>query len=408
MIRTALIIGAGVAGPATAMALQKAGIVPTVYEAHPDGADGIGIFLTVASNGMDALGVLDADKAVLAAGFPTPGITLRSAAGKKLGVTRTGQALPDGTVSQTITRAALYQALYRETADRGIRIEHGKRLVAAENLGDGVRAVFADGSEATADVLIGCDGIGSAVRRIIDPAAPAPAYAGLLTTGGYARGVRVSSDPGSYEMIFGRRAFFGYAVAPSKDVWWFANLARSDEPGHGELAAVSGEQWRRRLLALFTDDAGPAAELVRASPDIMPASPIHTMPHLPTWHRDRMIVIGDAAHAPSPTSGQGASLSAEDAVMLAKCLRDLPTPQAAFSEFTAARRPRVEKIIKWAARINSNKIPGPAGRAIRDALLPPIMKLTADSKSLRQTFDYHLDWDTQVQVSGLLKQREPR
>jgi 2-polyprenyl-6-methoxyphenol hydroxylase-like FAD-dependent oxidoreductase len=406
MIRTALIIGAGVAGPATAMALHKAGIVPTVYEAHPDGADGIGIFLTVASNGMDALRVLGADKPVLAAGFPTPRITLRSGTGKRLGTTRTGQVLPDGTVSQTITRAGLYQALYRETADRGIRIEYGKRLVAAENLDDGVRAVFADGSEATAEVLIGCDGVGSTIRRIIDPAAPAPAYAGLLTTGGYARGVRVSSDPGSYEMIFGRHAFFGYAVAPSKDVWWFANLARGNEPGHGELAAVSGEDWRRRLLALFAGDAGPAAELIRASPEVMPASPIHTMPHLAVWHRRRMIVIGDAAHAPSPTSGQGASLSVEDAIMLAACLRDLPTPQAAFTEFTAARRPRVEKIIKWAARINTNKIPGPAGRTIRDVLLPPIMKLTADSKSLRQTFDYHLDWDTRAVLSGLQQQEQ--
>jgi FAD-dependent urate hydroxylase len=404
MIRTALIIGAGVAGPATAMALQKAGIDSTVYEAHPHGADGIGLFLTIASNGMDALRVLGADKAVLTAGFPTPGITLRSGTGKRLGVTRTGQALPDGTLSQTITRADLYQALYQETADRGIRIEHGKRLVAAENLGDTVRAVFADGSEATADVLIGCDGVHSAVRRIIDPAAPAPAYAGLLTTGGYARGVPVDSEPGSYEMIFGRRAFFGYAVAPSKDVWWFANLARGDEPGRGELAGVSGDDWRRRLLALFADDAGPAADLIRASPDIMTVSPIHTLPHLPTWHRERMIVIGDAAHAPSPTSGQGASLSVEDAIVLATSLRDLPTPQAAFTAFTAARRPRVEKIIKWAARINSKKIPGPAGRVIRDAMLPPILKMTADNAALRQTFDYHLNWDARTHLADRQRQ----
>ncbi|HET6753767.1 MAG TPA: FAD-dependent monooxygenase [Jiangellaceae bacterium] len=60
---------------------------------------------------------------------------------------------------------------------------------------------------------------------------------------------------------------------------------------------------------------------------------MHT--HLPAWHNGRMIVIGDAAHAPSPTSGQGASLSVEDAVVLAKCLRDLPSPQAAFTRSTA-------------------------------------------------------------------------
>ena len=88
--RTALVIGGGIAGPATAMALQKAGIDPVVYEAHPTGADGIGVFLTLGSNGVDALRVLGADKPAVAAGFPTPGITLRSGTGKHLGVSRTG------------------------------------------------------------------------------------------------------------------------------------------------------------------------------------------------------------------------------------------------------------------------------------------------------------------------------
>ncbi len=400
MIRSALIIGAGVAGPAAALAMQKAGIDPIVFEADPESADGAGVFLTVASNGIDALRVLGADQAVLAAGFPTPGITLRSSTGKPLGVSMTGQRLPDGTLSQTIRRSDLYRALYRQAADRGIRIEHGKRLVSAEDRGNAVRAVFADGSEATADVLIGCDGVHSTVRRIIDPVAPAPAYARLLTTGGYARGVRVGTEPGSYEMIFGKRAFFGYAVAPDADVWWFANLARRTEPGRAELAAVSPGELRQSLLELYADDAGPANALIAATLDIMPLTPIHTLGHLPNWHANRMIVIGDAAHAPSPTSGQGASLSVEDAIVLAKCLRDLPTPQAAFAAFEAARRPRVEKIIKWAARINNSKIAGPFGRVVRDAMMPPIMKMTADSKALRQTFDYHLEWDAPARVTA--------
>ncbi len=75
--RTALIIGAGIAGPATAIALQKAGIESVVYEARPSGADGVGVFLTLASNGVDALRLLGADAPALAAGFPTPAITLR-------------------------------------------------------------------------------------------------------------------------------------------------------------------------------------------------------------------------------------------------------------------------------------------------------------------------------------------
>ena len=65
--RTALVIGAGIAGPVAAMALRKAGIQPTVYEAHPGGAEGIGTFLTIASNGVDALRAIGADETALAA-----------------------------------------------------------------------------------------------------------------------------------------------------------------------------------------------------------------------------------------------------------------------------------------------------------------------------------------------------
>src|SRR5215470_6020064 len=69
----------------------------TVYEARPDGADGGGVMLTLAVNGIDALRAIDADAAAVAAGFPTPQITLRTHTGKRLGVTSTGGVLADGT-----------------------------------------------------------------------------------------------------------------------------------------------------------------------------------------------------------------------------------------------------------------------------------------------------------------------
>jgi 2-polyprenyl-6-methoxyphenol hydroxylase-like FAD-dependent oxidoreductase len=206
----------------------------------------------------------------------------------------------------------------------------------------------------------------------------------------------VGTAPGSYEMIFGKQAFFGYAVAPSREVWWFANVPRRDEPAHGELAAITGDEWRRRLLQLYAGDAGPAVTLIEATPALMAVSPIHTMPRLPTWHAGRMIIIGDAAHAPSPTSGQGASLSIEDAVVLAQCLRDLPGHKQAFAWFETLRRPRVEKIVKAAARINNSKAAGPAARIIRDTILPVIFKVAANSKQARRPFDHHIDWDTPI------------
>jgi len=396
--RTALVIGGGIAGPAAAMALQKAGIQATVYEAYENTAQGIGAFLTIASNGIDALRTIGADGLALSAGFPTPRIMLRSGTGKNLGTVGTGLSLPDGTTSHTLKRAALYDAIHDEATSRGIVVHHGKRLIDAEQTSDGVRAVFEDGSDATGEVLIGADGVRSVVRRLIDPNAPAPTYIGLVNLGGYARGVSVDAEPGSYTMIFGKQAFFGYALAPGGEVWWFANVPRGDEPARGEVEAVTAHEWQRRLAELYAEDAGPAVQLVQASDtaDIMQASPTHSVPHLPAWHAGRMIVIGDAAHAPTPTSGQGASLSIEDGVLLAKCLRDLPDVQRAFARFEALRRPRAERIIKQAARINSSKAAGPVARVFRDAMLPVILKMTANSKQVNEVYRYHIDWDGPV------------
>jgi FAD-dependent urate hydroxylase len=89
----ALIVGGGIAGPVTAMALQRAGIDAVVYEANVPGSGEAGSYLTVAANGLDALRAIDADKPVLAAGFPTPTNVLVSGNGRRLGAVSNGGML---------------------------------------------------------------------------------------------------------------------------------------------------------------------------------------------------------------------------------------------------------------------------------------------------------------------------
>src|SRR5215210_6309422 len=250
--KKALIIGGGVAGPVAAMALQRAGMDSVIYEAYAGGADDAGAFLTFASNGLDALRAIDAHHLLLTEGFPTPRMEIQSGTGKHLGDVPNGETLPDSTVSQTLKRADLYRALRDEALRRGARVEYGKRLVGAGiTPAGGVAARFEDGTEAEGDLLIGADGIHSRTRRIIDPEAPGARYIPVLDMGGYASNIRVPAGPGTFRMIFGKRAFFGYAVHPSGEIWWFANPPRSDEPSKTELAAISTKQWREMLLGLF-------------------------------------------------------------------------------------------------------------------------------------------------------------
>jgi FAD-dependent urate hydroxylase len=398
--KKALIIGAGIAGPVTAMALQRAGVESVVYEAYDTSAGlGAGAFLTVAVNGLDALRTLDAHEPVLDAGFPTRNIEFFSGTGKRLGEVPIGGTLPDGTDTHTIKRADLYRVLHDQAIRRGVRIEHGRRLVDAETTpAGGVVARFADGSRAAGDLLIGADGIHSRTRRIIDPTAPEPRYTGLGNIGGFTRNASVNTKPGIYVMVWGRRAFFGYTVSPSGEIWWFANPPSARELTRAELAATTAEQWKRWLIDLFADDASPAVEIIEATTGELPATNQYDVPSVPTWHRGPMVIVGDAAHATSPASGQGASMAIEDAVVLAKCLRDLPDIRQAFAAYERLRRERVERVVAQGARSSSGKAAGPIARVLRDLMLPVILKRVASSgeKSLAWMYDYHIDWDEKV------------
>jgi FAD-dependent urate hydroxylase len=398
-MRKALIVGGGVAGPVAAMALQRAGIEGVVYEAYPPTAEEVGSYLTVASNGLDALRAIGAEQPVRAAGFPTLTNLLLSSSGRRLGAVSNGGRLADGTAAHTIKRARLYQALHQQAADRGIQVEFGKRLVNAQPTPDGgVVATFQDGTQATGDLLVGADGVHSTTRAVIDPAAPAGRYVGLVNFGGYTPEPAAGAEPGVWHLIFGRRAFFGHVTDPAGGTVWFANVPRA-QTSRQERQATTAQQWRRQLLELVAPDHGPATRLIAAGRLEFAGDNTYDLPRVPTWRRGPMVVIGDAAHAPAPTSGQGASMAAEDAVVLAKCLRDQPDIGQALGVYEGLRRPRVERIVAQAARTSSTKTPGPVGRLLRDLLLPVVFRLLVTERSLAWRYDHHIDWDAPITLT---------
>ena len=234
----------------------------------------------------------------------------------------------------------------------------------------------------------------SATRSIIDPEAPAPRYVGLLNFGGYTLGTAVG-EPGAWHMIFGGRAFFGYAPDASGGTVWFANVPRHPST-RAERESTSAEQWKRWLSGLFADDLGPARELIDAGSLQIAADNTHDLPSVPVWHKAPIIILGDAAHAPSPSSGQGASMALEDGVVLAKCLRDVPGIESAFTAFERIRRRRVERIVAQGARSSSSKAAGPVARVLRDLLLPFVFRHVVTEKSVAWMYDYHIDWNSPV------------
>ncbi|MCI4062188.1 FAD-dependent monooxygenase [Micromonospora sp. R77] len=391
-VKTAIVIGGGIAGPVTALALRRAGITATVHEAYPSTADGIGGTLALAPNGVAALRVVGADRAVTAIG--TPIHRTRMAVGRKRidlpGLT----GVPP---LHVVHRNALHQALHDRARAEGVVVEHGRRLVDARETDTGVTARFADGGTATADILIGADGIRSTVRTLIDRDAPGPRFTGLLGFEGVARH-EVDAAPGTMTFAFGRRGYYLYWPEPGGGTRWGVNLPQERPMSLTEARAVPPAEWMRTLRTAYGDDE-PGRDLLASTnaDDVQAVGSLHIMPSVPHWHRGRMVLVGDAAHAPSNSSGQGASLAIESAVQLARCLRDLPDIRSAFIAFEQLRRARVEKVAARAARINRTKAPGPVGRALLPLMMPLLVRTAMDpEKTIGAEQRYLIDWDARV------------
>jgi 2-polyprenyl-6-methoxyphenol hydroxylase-like FAD-dependent oxidoreductase len=285
-----------------------------------------------------------------------------------------------------------------EAERRGIEVRYGKRIVDADSGPHGVQAHFADGSTIEADLLVGADGLKSRVRELIDPAAPRARYIPLLNTGGYAQGISVDATPGAMNMVMGRKAFFAYYRAPGDEVWWFANPPMRREPAPGVVEAIPQAEWRAQLIELFAGDRTDAVDIINATPGELAKWPTYDYPTVPNWHRDRMMIIGDAAHAVSPASGQGASMAIEDSVVLAKSLRDVSDLGAALRTYESARRERVERVVAQGKRNGDQKVTTPFKRVVRDIVLKQMMARPNNAMvdQLRWMWDHRLDWESPV------------
>ncbi len=368
------IVGGGVAGSATAAALAGAGVEVTVLEGRDRLDPEEGSVVTVAPNGMDALEALGGTslrEAVTAHGTPTDGHDLLDARGRLLGQVSLGVPLADGSRGATLKRSRLAVELADLAARRGADLRLGASVTDVDV--DRGRVTTTSGDVLDADLVVGADGVWSGVRRALDPGAKEPRYLGLLNFGGVTRGAAAGSSlpDRRWQMTFGKQAFFG-AHRSGDDVLWFVNLpaARPDRE-------VSEGDWLPRLAAVLEDDAGPGAELVRAGELELTAHGTFDVARVSTWHCGVTGLVGDAAHAPSPTSGQGASLAVEDAVVLARTM----AAGEGWAAFEAARRSRVEKVVAEGARATSAKTPGPVGRALRDPMLRAVFRWLATEKN---------------------------
>ncbi|MEJ7649370.1 MAG: NAD(P)/FAD-dependent oxidoreductase [Nakamurella sp.] len=390
----ALIVGGGIAGPATALALQQRGIEAVVLERRA--ADSGGSWITVSPNGLDALDLLGVLPQVRAVGVPSIANVMLGATGRTLGRIALGRARPDGLTALTVRRSEVAAVLRAAAVAAGAEIRDGATVVDIIDGDGGATVALADGSTVTGDLIIGADGVRSVIRSWIDPDGAPARYVGLTNFGGISRSTPLAAElePAAWQFIFGRGAFFGAHPTPEGDVVWFVNVPR-DPISRAERASTTDEQWRAGLLDKVAGDAGPARELIRTGELELVGDNTFDLRHVTRWWRERAIVIGDAAHAPSPSSGQGASMALEDAVVLARSLVAHDEPAAAFAAYEQQRRARVERIVKAGARSSSAKIPGRLARPLTEAMLRVVFRFVVTERGTEWMTGHRLEREAQ-------------
>jgi 2-polyprenyl-6-methoxyphenol hydroxylase-like FAD-dependent oxidoreductase len=346
-----VIVGAGVGGLSLAICLRGFGHDVVVLEQAPH-IDPVGAGLTLFANAMSALDRVGVREAVAARGAAVTRSAVLTCNGRELA------ALPRDLLEGTtaLHRADLQAVLAEAAAD----VHLGVEVTAVEQDDDGVVARSADGTEERGDLLVGADGLGSVVRRVL--AYAQPLYAGYTAW----RGVSpVPVDPGCLTESWGVGERFGLVDIGRGQTYWFATKNAPE----GEPDESGGR--KAEILRRFASWHDPIAAVAEAAEDAtILRNDVFYLEPLPRWSAGRVVLLGDAAHATTPGVGQGAALAIEDAVVLAEQLASANELANALSAYEAIRRPRAHAVLKISRRVDKiAQLASPLGCRLRDILV---------------------------------------
>ena len=335
------ILGGGIAGLSVALALRKQGHNPRVYERRAVPATmGAGVTLWPnASFVLEELGLLQDIAAI--GGRP---LTMRrqDAAGNALGGLDIG--LLDRTMgypTYTVLRRHLQEVLLDHAARAGIPVQFGYRAEAIELDANGKAvAHFENGASIRPDLLIGADGrMGSVARKFV-AGDNTPVYQGFVNWIGVAQAPHALVDDIAIQDFWGAGERFGCVPIRPDLVYWAAAQVRLLNE------ARPSEDMRKEVEDLFAKWPEPVAHLIRSTPaNAIRLIAVHDLEPLHTWSRANVLLVGDAAHAPLPTSGQGACQALEDAWHLARCLDGASGGlEDVFQAFSRIRAPKTARL----------------------------------------------------------------
>jgi 2-polyprenyl-6-methoxyphenol hydroxylase-like FAD-dependent oxidoreductase len=377
-----IVVGAGIGGLTTAIALSRRKVDVEIYERATRLAD-VGAGVSLWPNALKALHQLGMKAALDAMSFVSDVGALRIADGTFLSrTTATEFVRRFGFPTTVFHRAELLAALVQ--AATTIPIHLGRPCRDFEQSGDRVTVHFADGTEATGDVLVGADGLRSVVReRLGIPGALK--YAGYTAWRGVARfdtGDLIAGE------TFGCGQRFGVVPITGNRVYWYAtdNVA---EGGRDEPAAA-----KQRLLERFRTWHAPIPAVIAATDaEAILRNDIYDRDPVEQWGEGRVTLLGDAAHPMTPNLGQGGCQAIEDGLVLARHLGGGPDVPTALRAYESERIPRTSSIVTSSRRVGQmGQIASPIFCKLRNVALGMIpLSMTYRGLESVAGFEGHLD-----------------
>lgn len=346
VVTKVLIVGGGIGGQSAAIAFAKRGVNVEIVEIQPAfNVYGVGIIQQAnALKALDKIGIADE---AMKRGLPYGQVKMYAGPGNHF----IGLAGPPPTEKYPshngISRRTLHEIMYEETQKLGVPYKMGTSVKAFENNEDNVSVTFSDGTKDTYDIVVASDGIRSKTREMVFGSHLQPKYMGL-SVWRYAFPRHEDLDTGY--MYYGKRSKIGFIPMSEDTMYMF-------------LVSMEGQEWigESQFIPMLQDYlseypvkiAQDASEQI-TDPNLVNYRTLEAVRIPDKWYKNRIVIIGDGAHATVPQLGSGAALAIEDAVVLAEELDKVDDVQEGFQNFMERRYKRAiavvdasEKLAEW-------------------------------------------------------------
>jgi 2-polyprenyl-6-methoxyphenol hydroxylase-like FAD-dependent oxidoreductase len=367
--RKAIIVGGGISGLSSALMLSRIGYEVALYEKSDDLRIG-GAGITLWPNATYALwkmGLLD--KLLPHCKIINDSSIVSSSWQVLSGIPFTRFAKRYGSPTIGVLRSELYRLLLSEL--NGIAIRTGHRCISMHQDAKQAVACFENGHADAGDLLIGADGIGSAVRGELFPQSK-------LRTSGITAWRGVASFEHEYCRMgyafecWGRGLRFGFLPVSDCAVYWFATMTS----GAADKMRKGAKEMLRHRFSGFPE---PIPSVIEATDEeALIGSELADLKPIRSWVSGRAVLIGDAAHAATPNLGQGACMALEDAVVLGQCLHAEHDVSQGLKKYESLRRRRAAMVVRrsrWFGMLS--QVEHPALYYLRNRLVrwtPPLLQ----------------------------------